>query len=91
MKGVGAGKNGIKNKGSAEPPDFIGLLCSLEGPSLVEKARCGRVASAFVCFPSPPPSFCVSFLLSVHPSSALVFQLLVCFLVVFFYFSPPLS
>lgn len=55
----------------------------------VEKARCGRAASAFVCFSSP--SFCVSFLLSLHPPSVLAFQLLVCFLVVFFYFSPPLS
>lgn len=53
----------------------------------VEKARCGRVASAFVCFPSPQ-FLCLFPALSTSPFSP-AFVLLVCFLVVFFYFHLP--
>lgn len=86
----GKKKNGIKNKGSAEPPDFTGLLCSLEGPGLGRKQDVeGQLLLSSACLLLLPVP--VTLLLSPHPSSALVFQLVVCLLVVFFYFSPPLS
>lgn len=45
-------KSRMRNKGSAEPPDFTCLFCSLEGHSLGEEAGCGG-AEAPALLPSP--------------------------------------